>query len=36
MGSKAMRKELPGGEFVEEKYLRCVVSSPVLTNKVRS
>jgi hypothetical protein len=31
MGSKAMRKELPGGEFVEAKYLRCVVSSPVLT-----
>jgi hypothetical protein len=31
MGSKAIRKELPGGEFVESKYLRCAVSSPVLT-----
>jgi hypothetical protein len=31
MGSKAMRKEPPGDEIVESKYLRCVVSSPVLT-----
>jgi hypothetical protein len=31
MGSKAMRKELPGGEFVEATCLRCGVSSPVLT-----